>query len=154
MKALIKNIRFDIQERYEITQLATVTLGMPSKDCRNFGICRIERFQPSGLFMPYAKPEPLTGNRGIAYILFKNKMELDFAFIAESLSEATIQKYFSRPVFWIMETVCFSLPTDDESLSYNIEIPVGKYAIEKNDWAYIVKCQILTQTIKRTAWPF
>ncbi len=85
------------EEYYEAD--VDIILGMPSKDCRSFGICKIV---PIDSF----SPEILKRSNAVrAKLVLHPYKDLAIKFYTSNMSEITKQKYFGTPFFLVNETV-------------------------------------------------
>ena len=106
-------------------------LGMPSKDCSSFGICKI---------IPIDNNSSALLNRTNAVrgkLLLHSRNDLEIKFYTESMSERTKQKYFGTPFFLVNETV--KTPHFVNAiLERCFIIHKGKYPITKKEKYYKV----------------
>ncbi|MEO1515858.1 MAG: hypothetical protein AAFV95_12625 [Bacteroidota bacterium] len=106
--------------------IAGVELGVPSRKCRNFGICRITPIE--GLTASQWRSDKLQSCqapfKGIVTVLDDQSVEIDF--MKESISEENVDKYFSGTHFLMEEAFHFTYETDSD---YNFSIAKGKYPI-------------------------
>lgn len=117
------------RERIQI--LASVEFGMPSKNCRNFGVCRIDALKDIDLFNRLAKEPDLT-SVVIALLTLDNSdsTELELSVFRSTISNAAQSYFFSKDSFLVQEEFHFS----PDMLSYlgcqELRIPEGNYSIE------------------------
>ncbi len=101
--------------------IGEITFGMPSKNCANFGICRID------IMGKEESKGSCTGKRskGIISLFCKNYLEMDF--LKHSMSMETINRYFSMPTFLVLEDYAFDYE------NFQIIIPKGEYPIMESN---------------------
>ena len=110
------------QEKKIKTQfLAEVVFGRPSKDCTNFGICRIDYFGSPTKNCNCKNADA----QAIVSIFEQDYIELDF--LKASLSKAVYQKFFAKKTFLIEEDYL------QETAEQRIYIAKGLYPIKENN---------------------
>ncbi|MEM6320175.1 MAG: hypothetical protein AAF960_21065, partial [Bacteroidota bacterium] len=104
--------------------LAEVEFGNPkTKDCRNFGICRIHAIGKT----KYNNKESCQGCTTIAKITVFNRHHVAMDFLQSHLPAHVYQKYFSTNAFLVNED--YQYTSEDGTL--NFTIPKGRYPIRK-----------------------
>lgn len=99
--------------------LAEVEFGMPSKECRNFGICRITPIR--GVVSPERKR-----SQAIITLLNNNHLEMDF--LKAFLSKKNYEKFLAKKKFLVEEDYHYSA-NEDQHL--NFRILKGEYFIKE-----------------------
>ena len=101
---------------------AGVELGVPSKKCKNFGICRITPIGmlEEAIFESNCKCQC----KGILTLLEDDTIELYF--LKRSINPADLKKHFSSGKFWVEEDFFFNFPKDD---IYSFRIKSGVYPV-------------------------
>jgi len=101
--------------------LAAVVFGRPSKDCINFGICRIDSFA-----YPVSNRACKSADaQAVVTIFEQDYVELDF--LKASLNKVAYQKFFTKKTFLIEED--FSQKTANQ----HIYIAKGLYPIREDN---------------------
>ena len=104
--------------------LAEVQFGMPSKNCANYGICRLVPLgtNPIEDLCTLCKKIKCLG----IITVFKHKhIEMDF--LKKDISAALYKKYFAKKTFLIQEDFLYQEPLCE------IAITKGNYPIEENN---------------------
>lgn len=104
--------------------LADVEFGVPSKKCKNFGICAIISSNGN-------QPVQLSGNRKsrtVVTVFGQNHVELDF--LRASLNEHTFASFFAKGTFLVEEDFIGETPVPS---SFPFCIQRGEYAIWNNN---------------------
>ena len=96
--------------------IAEVEFGIPSKDCRNFGICRINIYGEYGNCKHAAQA---------IVSIFNQNIELDF--LKSTINSATYKKFFSKERFLVVEEFLY------KKGNYSFYIRKGNYPIIEND---------------------
>lgn len=109
------------QKKIKTQFLAEVVFGRPSKDCINFGICRISIFK-----YPTSNCVCKGANtQAVVTIFEQNYIELDF--LKASMSKTIYQKFFGRKKFIVEEDFL------KETTNQRIYIAKGIYPIRENN---------------------
>ena len=99
--------------------LASIEFGMPSKECRNFGICRINPIR--GVAFPEKKKRK-------AIVTLLDNHQLEMSFLKTSISTRDYQKFLANKRFLVEEAYLFN-NQEDQALSFKI-LP-GRYFINE-----------------------
>lgn len=97
-KIMIQEVKkFNIQAKITNQFLAEVEFGMPSKDCNNFGICRIHLMnQNAPLALRCCKS-------ATAVITINNRNQVQFHFLRKTICASTYAKIFAGLSFLVLE---------------------------------------------------
>ncbi len=114
-----------------------VEFGVLSKDCRNYGICRIEEQGTIGLNDANNKFRKKKG--GTSIITIDSNKGIEMAFPKSNLEAKTAQKYFDKKEFLVEEDFIYSSETNPSGRSLVFKIKKGKYPIIETLGFYIVK---------------
>lgn len=101
--------------------LATVEFGVLSKNCRNYGICRVQ---------PISALNGVKRGDVVGIITVYDRCHLEIGFLKKYLGRINYNKYFSKNYFLIQEDYRF---TEEELGVCPFTIPRGVYAIEESD---------------------
>lgn len=122
---------------HPIKWMASITFGMPSKNCKNYGICKISSFHEDILTHTSSSQLP----QAVASVHIKDAHHLDCFFLKQFMTTETIDKYFSSKYFLVGESISFT-PQCDCSPFVNtspVYIKQGAYPIEKRPWGFWVR---------------
>jgi len=106
--------------------MAGIELGVPSKDCKNFGICRITPVGKTNALPNRSKEECGCGDqcRGVVTVLESNEVEI--CFLRKTINSADYSKYFMSGYFLVEEDHSFP---DENNLPEQIQIFKGEYPV-------------------------
>ena len=124
---------FLIETDILIQAIKEVHFGMPSKDCRNLGICTIVSITNSD----YLSKDP-TSEKGIAILSLRSNHTITCHFIKSSIRKETYEKHFSSPVFTVLESI--QIPAE---LAPYRRIKVGQYPIERSPFFFKVEFELV-----------
>lgn len=110
--------------------LVNVVLGRESKDCENYGVCRVDYPNQPITHRYQADTRTGTCNKALAVLSMLPSGTFELAFIKAAMSDACRKKYFSESYFRVEEN--FSLP---QHILADLEVP--KVAVTKG--AYPMK---------------
>lgn len=117
---------------------ATVRFGMPSKDCRNFGICRIEVVDGKHPIQThYAKV--------LAWFTKNEEGCLEFSFLKTSLTAGTKAHFFKNDTFLIKEQYIFPDSLAQQLRHKTLIIQPGLYPVEKKPMHYRVTMNVVAK---------
>lgn len=124
-KAVEKKIQF----------IGEVVFGIPSRNCKNFGICRISQLDMSLI----KKRDCKTCNEhtALALIAYLTTNDLEMFFLRSSMHTATNKKFFSEEYFRVEENYQLSVSLENNEINYNIV--KGVYPILETSIYYIVR---------------
>ena len=114
--------------------LAAIEFGMPSKECRNFGICRINPIR--GVAFSEKKKR-----RAIVTLLDNDHLEMNF--LKASIPTEDYQKFLSNKKFLVEEAYTFN-NQEDQTLSFKI-LP-GRYFINEQSSLISITFQLEKNT--------
>jgi len=121
-----------------ISQFITeVEFGAPSKDCRNFGICRIHVISKSTSIKEY-NLKSCKCNHACALISFTNHQNIEMIFFKNSLSSKSIHKFFHEKYFKVEEDFYFNSSVQPKHSFSDCKIKKGAYPIIETIGSYIV----------------
>ena len=110
-----------------------VEFGVLSKDCVNFGICKVIRIQLDDLPLWSAKK----GNQalGLLYVNAKKQIQIDIQ--KSTMWKKTKNLYFEKEIFFVEED--FAWPNEVKlELKWEEKLSVGKYPFEEDqNWIYL-----------------
>ncbi len=104
--------------------IAEIEIGVPSKQCRNFGICHIHPAPKLGETVPKMRDKRALA---IVTIFHANHIELDF--LKQSMTTQTYVQFFSSNQFLVEEDFTYS-STEKE---VRFTISKGEYEIQENE---------------------
>lgn len=115
--------------------LAGVEFGVPSKNCKNFGLCRLDpidkmiTIKDSQHYIPYAALALISIQEG-------NNQGVDFFFLKQGMSPENEKKHFGNNFFAVEEPFTFfsKSPCDPASKSKKIVINPGIYPSYERPW--------------------
>jgi len=108
----------------QTTFFADVEFGNPkTKDCRNFGICRIHALGKT----KYNNKKSYQKCATIAKITVFNRHHVAMDFLPNNIHAHVYQKYFSTNTFTVDEDYTYT----SEKREHNFKISKGSYAIKK-----------------------
>ena len=116
--------------------IAEVVLGMPSRDCRNFGICKIDLVGRNDRLNNILSKTAL--NKTVAGISVTENKVLELAFIRKLMGPTTEQRYFSDR-FLIVEPISLSANICQQLGIKQFEIKAGAYEITASNTFFIVR---------------
>lgn len=129
------NFSYLFSKKVTFQILTSVEFGMPSKNCRNFGVCRIEALKEISAFRKMAK-HPNSCSTVIALLTLFNTHDLELSVFKTTVSNTTEKLFFMNASFLVKEDFSFS-PTLTSDLGYKkLTIPVGSYKIEHSSSCY------------------
>lgn len=97
----MKIVQSTYQKKIIQELIVSVQFGMPSKNCRNFGICRIEKFDSvQKIEDQIIAPKERVG---LAILTVYKDWYLTFKFLKIGITEDTIKKFFIDKTFLIEE---------------------------------------------------
>ncbi len=99
--------------------LAAIEFGMPSKECRNFGICQINPIR--GMAFPEKKKR-----KAIVTLLDNNQLEMSF--LKASIPSKDYQNFLAKKDFLVEESYTFR---DKVKLALSFRILPGRYSINE-----------------------
>jgi len=130
---LLNNKKIKKPEEIKTQFLADVEFGILSKNCRNFGICRII---PVGSIQQVDEKKRCKTVSIKAIITLYNKKHVELDFLKFTISPQVYQKFFRDNYFLIEETFQDNFFAD---LNYHCTILPGKYeTIETNGLIKII----------------
>ena len=112
---------------------AEIIFGMPSKDCANYGICKISRSHEGPSRSLDSDCTICQLYKASATLLLNDKNELEMRCLADSLSEETMEKHFSKDEFYILEDyhctddICNALQTNE------LVLKEGTYTVQRSE---------------------
>ncbi|MEL6866764.1 MAG: hypothetical protein AAFP19_20240 [Bacteroidota bacterium] len=116
--------------------IAEVVLGMPSRDCKNFGICKIDLVgRNDRIDNTLSKTAP---NKTVAGISVTKSNRLELAFIRKLMRPITEQCYFSD-CFLIIEPISLPANICRQLGIEQFEIKAGAYEITASNTFFIVR---------------
>ncbi len=123
----------DIQVSGIKTQfIAEVEFGRPSKDCRNFGICRIH---PVG---EYQKICTCSEEHTFAIVTVFDQNYVEFDFLRQSICSNDYKKFFSKGKFKVEEDFKYVQAEDD---AHHFIIAKGEYYIFEDNSIIKIVCR-------------
>lgn len=128
MKVTKANINSLAPVKIQTQFVAEVEFGMPSRKCRNFGICRIHPLTDN--FQETFCGCKADANRSSAVITVYNPNYIEFDFLKNSISAKDYDKFFSDGKFKIREQYSFSYFDDQKT---NFTITIGEYYVIENN---------------------
>jgi len=132
------NTRATIQEESEVLHFfAAVEFGVLSKNCKNYGICRLN---PTGKRIQKVKKKNGCCSTGHSvHITYHSERQLEMVFQKSDLREKCRKKYFGTGYFKVDEdfSTLFELVGCHEKLL--MSIVVGKYPVMEKENSYTVK---------------
>ena len=108
---------------------AEVEFGILSKDCVNYGICRITTMSEKGLCKKC--------NHSTAIITVFDENHVEFNFLKHSITTATYKKYFSRKIFIVNE--CYINQEKEGNEGVKFKIKKGKYTVSEDASFFKIK---------------
>ena len=118
---------------------ADIIFGMPSKDCNNFGVCKISRSNNVPSSALDTSCTECMANKACATLLLTDTNELEIHFAKTEISEDTQKKHFANNTFHVMESyncnedICKALQID------YLEIREGEYQVLRSETHFIIK---------------
>jgi hypothetical protein len=90
-----------------LTMKLQIQLGNPKSDCRNYGICRVQRLESEHL-MPEGRER---SRRGTAFAICRLHEDsiLEIRFSKSSMNQQTTRQHFGKGVFTLEEDFIFPL---------------------------------------------
>jgi len=126
-----------VQKESEVLHFfATVEFGVLSKNCKNYGICRLN---------PRARVQKIKKKGGckcathIAHITYHHERHIEMIFQKSNFKEQCRQRYFASDSFKVDEDFLTSFRLDQNSEELSISIKKGKYPIIKTSESYHVR---------------
>lgn len=111
-----------------------VIFGIPSKDCKNYGICRINKLSK---ISAKSKKNVCGCQSAIAQFTYWDSHNLQMKFIISSIAQITKQKYFVEPYFKIEEDYPLIISSENKhTKSIQYIIKKGVYLILKSSSHY------------------
>jgi len=121
-----------------VTQFfAEIEFGMLSKNCKNYGICKIHYVDSLKFPTKRAKND----KSAVALVSMSKDNKLECIFFKPSLSKKAIGTYFAKPYFLMEEDFKLILPEPlkvEQKIEYTIK--KGHYYISSTIGSYIVNC--------------
>jgi len=111
-----------------------VEFGIPSKDCKNYGICRISKLNN---ITTNFKKKACNCQHAVAKIIYWDSYVLQMQFDKSSISATAKRKYFAETYFKIEEEYPLIIPTENKHtnpICYTIQ--KGAYPISKTSSHY------------------
>jgi len=112
---------------------AEIIFGMPSKDCDNYGICKISRSHEGPSRSLNSNCTRCQTYKASATLLLNDNNELEMRCLADTISEETMTKHFSKDEFYILEDyyctddICKALQTNE------LVLREGKYTVQRSE---------------------
>jgi hypothetical protein len=121
----------------EVIQIPVfVTLGQPSKDCENYGVCSVEYVKE--LDIKDLEEERSRCNSTKAILSYSPQLGLEIAFLKSSMTECCINRFFKDAFFKVLEAYTFLDDITKELRCEQLDIPAGNYPIRSNLGFYTV----------------
>ena len=98
-----------ISKDVSIVSFVEVTFGMPSRDCRGYGICKIDALSETNYKTRIKTPKPVF-NKALATLHTLNSEVMILKVRKFSLDKYTLKKHFGRGVFEVREAIFLELP--------------------------------------------
>ena len=115
--------------------LAEIEFGMPSRKCKNYGICNINPIRSEELSQRKNKA------KAVALITLYNAEHVEFDFAKAYLSSADHEKFFKKETFLVNEDYVFE---QDEKIPSEFTVKKGSYKILESRTSIKVICRYPT----------
>ena len=126
-------------------RLVHVVFGMPSLNCRRYGLCRIEDRATVPLADEAIRQQP---NTALAYMSIA-QTSVQFVFQSDSMTEKDVNKFFGKETFLIEE----DKPLSGQLLRHfgleTATILRGPYPIEKVEAGFAVAFKMMVSTLDK-----
>ncbi|NRB47211.1 MAG: hypothetical protein HRU41_06020 [Saprospiraceae bacterium] len=109
--------------KIQYQMMADIEIGVPSKNCRNFGICHIN---PAPAFS--GTVPQMQDRKALAILTVFSPKHLELDFLKQSMTTKTYVRFFSADYFLVEEDFTYS--TTDDYVSFTISR--GEYEIWEN----------------------
>lgn len=116
-----------IEKKIKSQFFAEVEFGIPSKNCVNYGICRITIMSSKNLCRKC--------NHSTAIITVFSEEYVEFNFLKKSIPKTIYENYFSRKIFIVQET--YESKEAEERI--NFRVLKGKYSIYEDASFFKIK---------------
>ena len=122
---------------HKIDFYGEVEFGVLSKNCNNFGICKISKFNIN--YPKYLPEKKCKCKSTIAAFIYLDNDSLEIRFLKKSMCIATARKYFSEPYFKIEENYLMVMPSQQTSINEpSYLIKTGAYFISESPIYYSI----------------
>lgn len=130
--------KLSVPEKSVLKQIiVNVTLGQHSKDCENFGVCKVD--YASDVRFNDLLNTLSECNNGIAILSLDKEKGLDLAFLKTTIRDCCAERFFSEPFFKVQETFHFSDDITKCLQVSSLKIEEGLYPIQSSSGFYIVQ---------------
>jgi len=126
---------FTIKESKKVIRFyANVEFGMPSKNCANFGICRIHPVN----HVNTPKKNCCKSKTFSAKISYYHSSKIEMSFEINKIGASCREKYFSSKYFRVEEEYNVTLQVNQDENKIDVEIKEGNYLIIRTKKEYRV----------------